>query len=126
MLKCKLERVSLKLLRVGNASSNAGTAAMCEVALIKGVKGKEGREGSIDKAIEKRFLEGLARCCFREVPFRGRKFEKCKFNEISIEFSDLKRLIFRSLFVVESIFIESLVSIKLGEIIFDVIIILLL
>lgn len=125
MLKCKLERVSLKLLRVGNASSNAGTAAMCEVALIKGVKEK-GREGSIDKAIEKRFLEGLARCCFREIPFRGRKFEKCKFNEISIEFSDLKRLIFRSLFVVESIFIESLVSIKLGEIIFDVIIILLL
>lgn len=125
MLKCKLERVSLKLLRVGNASSNAGTAAMCEVALIKGVKEK-GREGSIDKAIEKRFLEGLARCCFREVPFRGRKFEKCKFNEISIEFSDLKRLIFRSLFVVESIFIESLVSIKLEEIIFDVIIILLL
>lgn len=125
MLKCKLERVSLKLLRVGNASSNAGTAAMCEVALIKGVKEK-GREGSIDKAIEKRFLEGLARCCFREVPFRGRKFEKCKFKEISIEFSDLKRLIFRSLFVVESIFIESLVSIKLGEIIFDVIIILLL
>lgn len=115
MLKCKLERVSLKLLRVGNASSNAGTAAMCEVALIKGVKEK-GREGSIDKAIEKRFLEGLARCCFREVPFRGRKFEKCKFKEISIE----------SLFVVESIFIESLVSIKLGEIIFDVIIILLL
>lgn len=83
MLKCKLERVSLKLLRVGNASSNAGTAAMCEVALIKGVKEK-GREGSIDKAIEKRFLEGLAGCCFREVPFRGRKFEKCKFNEISI------------------------------------------
>lgn len=83
MLKCKLERVSLKLLRVGNASSNAGTAAMCEVALIKGVKEK-GREGSIDKAIEKRFLEGLARCCFREVPFRGRKFEKCKFKEISI------------------------------------------
>lgn len=125
MLKCKLERVSLKLLRVGNASSNAGTAAMCEVALIKGVKEK-GREGSIDKAIEKRFLEGLARCCFREVPFRGRKFEKCKFKKISIEFSDLKRLIFRSLFVVESIFIESLVSVKLGEIIFDVIIILLL
>lgn len=125
MLKCKLERVSLKLLRVGNASSNAGTAAMCEVALIKGVKEK-GREGSIDKAIEKRFLEGLARCCFREVPFLGRKFEKCKFKEISIEFSDLKRLIFRSFFVVESIFIESLVSIKLGEIIFDVIIILLL
>lgn len=53
---------------------------MCEVALIKGAKEK----GSIDEAIEKRFLEVLARYCFTEIPFRRRKFEKFKFKEINI------------------------------------------
>lgn len=66
MKLCKLERE--------NASSNAGMAAMCEVALIKGVKEK-GRKRSIDEAIEKRYSEGLLDAAVLE-KFPAEEFER--------------------------------------------------